>query len=108
MLPAIGALALAACDAPMETDDIQPLPDGELTGVNAGGETTLIVEGGEPIAYTFDDPSAGLYTASDVRRTRSGEIRVDQAQITGVEVDGGTVTGTWRLGGQTNPFEVSL
>lgn len=106
-LPAILGLLLAACDAPMDTADVEPLPDGELSGSVTGGQATLVVEGGEPVAYTYVPDDGEVYTASMVTRASDGNIEIDDARVTGVQVDGDTVRGTWRLAGQSNPFEVS-
>lgn len=111
--PVISLLVLAACDAQRvasgaEPIALEPLPDGELTGTPVGGEATLVVQDGEPVAYTFVDSDGETYTASRISRLNTGDIRIDAGRITDVQVDGGTVTGTFRLSGQSNPIELSL
>lgn len=96
-----GAPAMAAAPA--------PLPDGELTRTtDGGGLATLTVVEGEPVAYSLRRPDGSVYTAPVVARLDNGDIRVENARITGVQVSGDSVSGVWRLGGQVMPVTFRL
>lgn len=88
---------------------LAPLPDGALTRTTPGGGlATLTVAGGQPVAYTLERPDGSVYTAPIVRRLANGDIRIENALITGVNVGPNSVSGTWRLGGDTFPVTFSL
>ena len=86
-----------------------PLPDGALTSrMRDGGTATLTVVDGAPVAYTFQRPDGSVYEAPSVGRLNNGDIRVENARITGVEVGPDSVSGTWTLGGSSFPVTYSL
>ena len=99
-------LGLGACTTTAMGPDggVAPLPDGVLTAqMGSGGPSTLTVEEGRPVAYTWERPDGSLYTAPSVGRLRNGDIRVEQARITGVVVGEDSISGTWRLAGASQP-----
>lgn len=88
---------------------LAPLPDGALTRTTEGGGlATLTVAGGQPVSYTVRRPDGSVYTAPVVGRLDNGDIQVENARITGVQVGPDSVSGTWRLGGQAMPVTFSL
>ena len=99
--PVEGAATTAA--APM------PLPDGDLTRItDGGGIATLTVVEGRPVAYTLRRPDGSVYTAPVVARLDNGDIRIENARITGVEVAENSVSGVWQLGGEAMPVTFRL
>ena len=86
-----------------------PLPDGDLTRTtDDGGVATLTVVAGRPFAYTVRRPDGSVYTAPAVARLDNGDIRIENALITGVQVTQDSVSGVWQLGGQTMPVTFRL
>ena len=112
------AIALGACtmaangsgEGPSATASAPaPLPDGNLSRTTEGGGlATLTVADGQPVAYTVQRADGSVYTAPVVRRLPNGDIRVENARITGVEAGSDSVSGTWRLGGESFPVTFSL
>ncbi|MGY6409628.1 MAG: helix-turn-helix domain-containing protein [Alkalilacustris sp.] len=60
------------------------------------------------LAYRWEQPDASVFVASDVRRLRNGDIQIDGARITGVQVGASSISGIWRLGDWATPMTLSL
>ena len=95
--------------APEVASAPMPLPDGDLTRTTDGdGLATLTVVDGRPVAYTLRRPDGSVYTAPAVARLDNGDIRIENARITGVQVADDSVSGVWRLGGDSMPVTFRL
>ncbi|MGY6409621.1 MAG: hypothetical protein ACXIUV_01145 [Alkalilacustris sp.] len=106
----LGACNMAADGAGPATQAaaVAPLPDGTLTGTITTGLATLTVANGQPVAYTWEQPNGAVYVASNVRRLNNGDIAVDQARITGVQVGESSISGIWTLHGRSTPMTLGL
>lgn len=112
LVPAIALLgALAACNtsamgpgAGTTSTAPAPLPDGTLTAQMGGsGIGTLIVANGAPTGYEFQGTDGSVYNARSVRRLSNGDIGVDAARISEVEIGPDSISGTWQLRGSVFP-----
>jgi hypothetical protein len=107
-----GAALLAACattpvettmDASgAETEEAATLNLADGTWVTEDGDTTLVVENGTPVRWTFD--GGGTPYVNEDLELRGDTLLVDQGRLTIREASAERLVGQWRLGTTSMPM----